>query len=1264
MSNRRRITPVLIALLVMGVGALLGSRVDIDNDISRLLPDSTPELQRASTALTRLMDRSLVDIGSGEQTIAPEELGRIADTFARELLATSYVKSVRARLDASEALPVVELLRTRAALLLDAEFLDDLPTAIETDRAVATIQRLAERLQEPDSSFLKATAAIDPLGLTNRALEPLQAFAEGLGEIRLIDGRIMSADGRHVLVLVEVGFPATDIDKSQDYVGELEQIVAGLQADPQNRGVQVHHVGAHRATLDNVNQIKRDVLVTSAVGLSIVALLAIVCLGRVWLALLALTPAICGGVIAWGSFSLFRDSMSGAVLGFGAVLLGLTIDFAIHVLFRLDRAREDGSVQLPVRALYMGGTTTSLAFVALQASTLPAVRDIGLFGAVGVFVAVLFALYVLPSLVRRRTASRPIVDLQKLVTHLAKPAMPAVVVALVGTPVLGFGLYFLEFDGDPTNLNGMSPAAVHDQEIIETVWGQAAQTTSLIVEGQGISSALLANDALALWLDDRQAEGAIREHGSVAGLLPAPETQRRRLDAWRGFWSTDRLTELASTLQTATEQSPFSEDAFEPFVNWVQTDPEFISYEEAVSGPLEPFIRERIYQEDGVWRVTTPVFTRDWEQTAALDSRLTQEMPGVTLLNKQAFSRKLADMVTGEVGLLALLAFVFVTSVVFAWHGRPLITMVMILPLLLSLLWTLGLLGWFGIPISLANAIFVVFLFGVAVDYSIFLASSRLDRFRTGVDYTKEAQASVLLCTLTTCGGFGSLTMAGHPVMHSIGLTALIGIFSAAMTTQIFVPVMSGLVLRRRGANGTPGLDNLWSGLVSLLIMGGGGAWHLLSSRRPFARRADRATRERATIDAIRRMSRRAVENIPGGRRRYRDLDKLHTEPCVFVANHESMFDTVAVLSLPAPIQVLAKRWVWDAPVMGSVVRDAGYVPVTDNPADEIFSAVEDRFQRGNSLFIFPESRRTRTGKMGRFHSGAFAIARRLGAKVQPIAMVNTREVAPIGCWWVGHHDCITAAMDPVDPADYPGEGGDRRMARATRDQIRDRCRELWLETQTGPNWHKVVSGMYRYLGPLITHYAVSKCKRDPLIGELPNLCHGEGRILVAGGGFGLMTSRLALAFPERPITYLDLDTRKLEVARAALGGRFPVDFLEADLRHTDLPEVDVALLIDVLHYWDAQTQGTILRRLAAALPPGGILLFRDGCSGRGHHHRWVFAQEWIAIRTGFTKSHGKFLFRSESEWKALLAESGFEVQSTRPDLGRFSNLVLVCRRK
>ena len=86
-----------------------------------------------------------------------------------------------------------------------------------------------------------------------------------------------------------------------------------------------------------------------------------------------------------------------------------------------------------------------------------------------------------------------------------------------------------------------------------------------------------------------------------------------------------------------------------------------------------------------------------------------------------------------------------------------------------------GLLGWMNISITLANAAFVVFLFGLAIDYGIFMVEARLRHAATGEDVVEESDGAVLLCALTTCVGFGALLLATHPVLYSIGATALIG---------------------------------------------------------------------------------------------------------------------------------------------------------------------------------------------------------------------------------------------------------------------------------------------------------------------------------------------------------------------------------------------------------------------------------------------------------------------------------------------------------
>lgn len=997
---------VAVALVILVAAFLLGRRVRLDEDVGRLLPDTSPDLSRATLVLRRLLERAVVDLEATGDT-SPKELGRAADELTRELEASGAVAAVRSRLGEGDALALVELLRERAGRLLDARALREVEARLEPAAVRETLHVLARRLQEPDGAYLAARAASDPLGITDLALRPMAALTSGFRDARLIDGRIVSADERHLLLFVEPGFPATDTAGTERYLATLDAAAARLE------GVRVRHLGTHRATHDNARQMRRDVRLTAAVGVVLVALLAWLALGRLSVAVLALCPAVFGAVTALGIYSLFEDAIAAAVAGFAAVLLGITIDYAVHVTYRLVR----GGARPPVRAILMGATTTAVAFLALRASSLPGLREIGTFGAIGIAAAALFALAVLPALVRTRRRA-PWLDLTRVAARLRAPeiARPLLLGAVVLTPVLAAGAFRVGFEGDVQRLSSLSPQAARDEASIRTTWGEAFRFSSLLVERPDLQAALEANDRLDELLARLEADGAISGYGSLAGLLPSLATQERRLRGWRAFWSGARVERLREALREGVRNTPFRPDAFEPFFEWLASDPPPLRREEYEDGPLREFFRDRLLPSpDGVL-VSTPVFTRNFGEVEALRDELARELPDTVLVNREALVRRLAHLVSRETLKLGLIAFLGVALLVLAWLGRLELTLVVLVPLLLSCVWTFGGLGWLGLRINLANAVFVAFLFGLAVDYSIFLTHARLERLCGGDDRTNEAHASVLLCALTTCAGFGVLMLAGHPVLRSIGATALLGIACAAAATQVFVPVFMSAVLRRH-------------------------------------------------------------------RKRTRD--------------------------------------------------------------------------------------------------------------------------AP---------------------------------------------------------WDRRIAGLYRYLGVVVGPYAASKVKRDPLVRALPELAADARDVLVAGAGYGIMTARLALSAPACRVRAIELDERKLGVARTALAQCPNVELVAGDVRDADLGVPDFALVVDLLHYWPAEVQQALLARIVAALPPGGRLLFRDGCADTAAH-LLVHAAETCARWTGFTRAGTKFFFRSREGWRSLLTLSGLVVAEERPELGLFSNLVLLCRK-
>ena len=122
----------------------------------------------------------------------------------------------------------------------------------------------------------------------------------------------------------------------------------------------------------------------------------------------------------------------------------------------------------------------------------------------------------------------------------------------------------------------------------------------------------------------------------------------------------------------------------------------------------------------------------------------------------------------------------------------------------------------------------------------------------------------------------------------------------------------------------------------------------------------------------------------------------------VFVSNHLSYMDTPVVLAnIPVQFRFLAKSGLFQIPLLGTHLAQAGHIPV---PRDDARAAVKTMTtaaqairERGISLLVFPEGGRSHTGDLAAFKEGAAYIAIRAGVALVPVALKGTREILPFG---------------------------------------------------------------------------------------------------------------------------------------------------------------------------------------------------------------------------------------------------------------------------
>lgn len=222
-------------------------------------------------------------------------------------------------------------------------------------------------------------------------------------------------------------------------------------------------------------------------------------------------------------------------------------------------------------------------------------------------------------------------------------------------------------------------------------------------------------------------------------------------------------------------------------------------------------------------------------------------------------------------------------------------------------------------------------------------------------------------------------------------------------------------------------------------------------------------------------------------------------------------------------------------------------------------------------------------------------------------------------------------------------------------------------------------SAPYRTAGRFAYHFSRGKLGGDPIFRHLlaAGVLPAEARILDLGCGQAVLASWLLAArglydrgqwpagWPAAPrlVHLRGIELMPKDVARAhrALGGDHPqVRIEQGDICRAAFGEANVVTILDVLHYIDHAAQEDVLRRVHAALPPGGRLVTRigDAAAGLPFH-----VSNWVDNVVTFVRGHRlpQLYCRPLADWKALLARVGFAVESRPMSEGKpFANVMLV----
>jgi SAM-dependent methyltransferase len=221
----------------------------------------------------------------------------------------------------------------------------------------------------------------------------------------------------------------------------------------------------------------------------------------------------------------------------------------------------------------------------------------------------------------------------------------------------------------------------------------------------------------------------------------------------------------------------------------------------------------------------------------------------------------------------------------------------------------------------------------------------------------------------------------------------------------------------------------------------------------------------------------------------------------------------------------------------------------------------------------------------------------------------------------------------------------------------------------------------YRAAGHFGYHFSRGKLGSDCIFRELlrRGVFPPAARFLDLGCGQAVFASWLLAArrlyeagnwpagWPEPPkvqeLRGFDLMPKDIARANAALGSGHPeISIRQGDICAVDFGQADVVTILDVLHYIDYPSQEDILRRVRAALPPGGLLVTRVGDADGGLPYHVC---NWVDRAVTFVRGHRlpSLYCRRLADWLELLRRLGFAVETLPMSEGKpFANVMVLAR--
>jgi len=771
------------------------STLNLDKKITSMLPSSDPLVADFNYIINNIPAVETLYIDIENLQADNKTIEQAADDFFNEINSSVHFSGIVYKFSHDVFLNLLNLVHENRSSLLDKNDLSVIESRLTPERIQEQLIHIKKNLLIPSGIFTADSLISDPLQIDELILSKLNAFKKETLGVKIMGSRIYSADGKHLLMLAAPNFSALDTDKSIEMFKFLNKMKIKI-SEKYNNKIHIRFSGSHAATLDNSQTIQQDVKLAAAASTLCFLVIGILFFRRMAHAILIFLPTGVSLLFASALISISTKEVSAIALGCGTVLIGITVDFGVHILFHLDHSQDQKpeavikSLMLPLLA---ASGTTITAFCSLLFSSLPGQRQMGLFSIIGIFGSAVFAIFLLKFFIPKLKTKQkePIVSLvgicDKLMDFRRNHIGFIVVTGIALVIISAFGIKNFKFEGDISKLNHLQPTTKSDMDNFLETWGGFSPTI-VLVKDNTLEAALKKNDALFELLNELQKNEMIDQVASLSEILPSEKKREDNYIEFKKFMPEDRVKNIEQLFKEASVLVGFKSDTFSPFISSLNRDRSFFTINDFKNTALKTLIDSKVVFKGNDVLIITTMNIKDKSKTSEIIEIIKSEIDGSMLLDNKYFIKTITSHVVREFKQLSFFTAIAMILIIFLSFRNLKIVMITICPVFLSAFITAGILGLTHTPINLISMIFIIFVFGVGDDFSIFLMNHELCNTEKESNITAGA---VIICALTTLSSFACLALAKHAALFSIGIAGLTGMISNLVLSLMLIPSLS-----------------------------------------------------------------------------------------------------------------------------------------------------------------------------------------------------------------------------------------------------------------------------------------------------------------------------------------------------------------------------------------------------------------------------------------------------------------------------------------